>query len=64
MEYFYIGSACRPDFHTLEFLLLLVLLVVSVHVTSQGPKRITIEIPHLEAHILCNLRKYGIVMAI
>ncbi|KAL2225561.1 UNVERIFIED_CONTAM: DNA-directed RNA polymerase subunit beta [Sesamum indicum] len=32
------------------------------HVTSQGPERITKEIPHLEAHLLRNLDKNGIVM--
>ncbi|KAF8406599.1 hypothetical protein HHK36_008687 [Tetracentron sinense] len=32
------------------------------HVTSQGPERITSEIPHLEAHLLRNLDKNGIVM--
>ncbi|KAF2282413.1 hypothetical protein GH714_043902 [Hevea brasiliensis] len=32
------------------------------HVTSQGPERITNEIPHLEAHLLQNLDKNGIVM--
>nr|YP_009493863.1 RNA polymerase beta subunit [Triosteum pinnatifidum]AWN57813.1 RNA polymerase beta subunit [Triosteum pinnatifidum]URQ21482.1 RNA polymerase beta subunit [Triosteum pinnatifidum] len=31
-------------------------------VTSQGPERITNEIPHLEAHLLRNLDKRGIVM--
>ena len=30
--------------------------------TSQGPKRITNEISHLEAYLLCNLEKNGIVM--
>ena len=30
--------------------------------TSQGPERIINEIPHLEAHLLCNLDKTGIVM--
>ncbi|KAL2239133.1 UNVERIFIED_CONTAM: DNA-directed RNA polymerase subunit beta [Sesamum indicum] len=34
----------------------------SDHVTSQGPERITKEIPHLEAHLLRNLDKNGIVM--
>ncbi|KAK8649300.1 hypothetical protein V6N13_130030 [Hibiscus sabdariffa] len=32
------------------------------HVTSQGLERITNEIPHLEAHLLHNLEKNGIVM--
>nr|YP_009535670.1 RNA polymerase beta subunit [Apostasia shenzhenica]AYJ83686.1 RNA polymerase beta subunit [Apostasia shenzhenica]QGW13105.1 RNA polymerase beta subunit [Apostasia shenzhenica] len=32
------------------------------HVTSQGPERITKEIPHLEAHLLRNLDRNGIVM--
>jgi DNA-directed RNA polymerase subunit beta len=30
-------------------------------VTSQGPERVTNEIPHLEAHLLRNLDKNGIV---
>ncbi|KAK8612129.1 hypothetical protein V6N13_092248 [Hibiscus sabdariffa] len=34
----------------------------ATHVTSQGPERITNEIPHLEAHLLRNLDKNGIVM--
>ncbi|PHT34493.1 DNA-directed RNA polymerase subunit beta [Capsicum baccatum] len=32
------------------------------HVTSQGPEKVTNEIPHLEAHLLRNLDKNGIVM--
>ncbi|THU43066.1 hypothetical protein C4D60_Mb00t01860 [Musa balbisiana] len=32
------------------------------HVTSQGPERITKEIPHLEAHLLRNLDRNGVVM--
>ncbi|KAJ0989624.1 hypothetical protein J5N97_007980 [Dioscorea zingiberensis] len=32
------------------------------HVTSQGPERITKEIPHLEDHLLRNLDRNGIVM--
>ncbi|KAK3022664.1 hypothetical protein RJ639_045430 [Escallonia herrerae] len=32
------------------------------HVTSQGPERVTNEIPHLEAHLLSNLDKNGVVM--
>ncbi|XP_042044200.1 DNA-directed RNA polymerase subunit beta [Salvia splendens] len=35
---------------------------IQTHVTSQGPERITNEIPHLEAHLLRNLNKNGIVM--
>ncbi|RZC89857.1 hypothetical protein C5167_035855 [Papaver somniferum] len=35
---------------------------IQTHVTSQGPERITNEIPHLEAHLLRNLDKKGIVM--
>ncbi|KAL0381897.1 UNVERIFIED_CONTAM: DNA-directed RNA polymerase subunit beta [Sesamum latifolium] len=35
---------------------------IQTHVTSQGPERITKEIPHLEAHLLRNLDKNGIVM--
>ncbi|MCD7453818.1 hypothetical protein HAX54_022278 [Datura stramonium] len=31
------------------------------HVTSQGPGKVTNEIPHLEAHLLRNLDKNGIV---
>ncbi|KAH1072806.1 hypothetical protein J1N35_025134 [Gossypium stocksii] len=34
----------------------------ATHVTSQGPERITNEIPHQEAHLLSNLDKNGIVM--
>nr|APB96569.1 RNA polymerase beta subunit [Caucalis platycarpos] len=35
---------------------------IQTHVTSQGPERVTREIPHLEAHLLRNLDKNGIVM--
>ncbi|MBA0647009.1 hypothetical protein Goklo_014923 [Gossypium klotzschianum] len=35
---------------------------IQTHETSQGPERITNEIPHLETHLLCNLDKNGIVM--
>nr|YP_010519465.1 RNA polymerase beta subunit [Pennilabium yunnanense]UXO96715.1 RNA polymerase beta subunit [Pennilabium yunnanense] len=35
---------------------------IQTHVTSQGPERITKEIPHLEARLLRNLDKNGIVM--
>ncbi|KAL2533104.1 DNA-directed RNA polymerase subunit beta [Abeliophyllum distichum] len=35
---------------------------IQTHVTNQGPERITNEIPHLEAHLLRNLDKNGIVM--
>nr|YP_010456370.1 RNA polymerase beta subunit [Parnassia longshengensis]UUA67552.1 RNA polymerase beta subunit [Parnassia longshengensis] len=35
---------------------------IKAHVTSQGPERITKEIPHLEANLLRNLDKNGIVM--
>nr|YP_009862865.1 RNA polymerase beta subunit [Spathodea campanulata]QKD76240.1 RNA polymerase beta subunit [Spathodea campanulata] len=35
---------------------------IQTHVTSQGPERITNEIPHLEAHLLRNLDKNGIVV--
>ncbi|KAH1098712.1 hypothetical protein J1N35_015633 [Gossypium stocksii] len=35
---------------------------IQTHVTSQGPERITNERPHLEAHLLRNLDKNGIVM--
>ncbi|KAJ4699923.1 DNA-directed RNA polymerase subunit beta [Melia azedarach] len=35
---------------------------IQTHVTSQGPERITNEIPHLEARFLRNLDKKGIVM--
>nr|YP_009166875.1 RNA polymerase beta subunit [Osyris alba]ALC75175.1 RNA polymerase beta subunit [Osyris alba] len=35
---------------------------IQTHVTSRGPERITNEIPHLEAHLLRNLDKNGIVM--
>nr|QXI85183.1 RNA polymerase beta subunit [Sinogentiana striata] len=34
---------------------------IQTHVTSQGPERVTNEIPHLEAHLLRNLDKTGIV---
>nr|QXI86317.1 RNA polymerase beta subunit [Gentiana producta] len=35
---------------------------IQIHVTSQGRERVTYEIPHLEAHLLRNLDKTGIVM--
>nr|YP_009092675.1 RNA polymerase beta subunit [Eustrephus latifolius]AIR12511.1 RNA polymerase beta subunit [Eustrephus latifolius] len=35
---------------------------IKIHVTSQGPERITKEIPHLAAHLLRNLDRNGIVM--
>nr|YP_009670962.1 RNA polymerase beta subunit [Passiflora arbelaezii]QCX30239.1 RNA polymerase beta subunit [Passiflora arbelaezii] len=35
---------------------------IKTYVTSQGSERITNEIPHLEAHLLRNLDKNGIVM--
>nr|ART64964.1 RNA polymerase beta subunit [Gynostemma pentaphyllum] len=35
---------------------------IQTHVTSHGPERITNEIPHLEARLLRNLDKNGIVM--
>nr|YP_009145253.1 DNA-directed RNA polymerase beta chain [Trillium decumbens]AKK32131.1 DNA-directed RNA polymerase beta chain [Trillium decumbens] len=35
---------------------------IKTHVTSEGPERITKEIPHLEAHLLRNLDRNGIVM--
>ncbi|KAJ6799001.1 RNA polymerase beta subunit [Iris pallida] len=35
---------------------------IQAHVTSQGPERITKEIPHLEAHLLRNLDRNGIMM--
>nr|YP_010953094.1 RNA polymerase beta subunit [Amorphophallus yunnanensis]WMQ76003.1 RNA polymerase beta subunit [Amorphophallus yunnanensis] len=35
---------------------------IQTHITSQGPERITNEIPHLEAHLLRNLDRNGIVM--
>nr|ASA38102.1 RNA polymerase beta subunit [Lobelia fenshamii] len=34
---------------------------IQTNVTSQGPERVTNEIPHLEAHLLRNLDKNGIV---
>nr|YP_009339609.1 RNA polymerase beta subunit [Lobelia anceps]APQ39002.1 RNA polymerase beta subunit [Lobelia anceps] len=34
---------------------------IQTHVTSQGPERVTNEIPHLEAHLLRHLDKNGIV---
>nr|YP_010689766.1 RNA polymerase beta subunit [Ceratostigma ulicinum]WBR75391.1 RNA polymerase beta subunit [Ceratostigma ulicinum]WBR75474.1 RNA polymerase beta subunit [Ceratostigma ulicinum] len=35
---------------------------IETYVTSQGPEKLTNEIPHLEAHLLRNLDKNGIVM--
>nr|QWT70964.1 RNA polymerase beta subunit [Heliophila elongata] len=35
---------------------------IQTHVTTQGPERITKEIPHLEGRLLRNLDKNGIVM--
>nr|YP_010428085.1 RNA polymerase beta subunit [Gyrinops vidalii]USN93487.1 RNA polymerase beta subunit [Gyrinops vidalii] len=35
---------------------------IQTHMTSQGPERITNEVPQLEAHLLRNLDKNGIVM--
>ncbi|KAF3636240.1 hypothetical protein FXO37_25536 [Capsicum annuum] len=35
---------------------------IQTHVTCQGPEKDTNEIPHLEAHLLHNLAKNGIVM--
>nr|UDN41383.1 RNA polymerase beta subunit [Abrophyllum ornans] len=35
---------------------------IEIGVTSEGPERVTNEIPHLEAHLLRNLDKNGIVM--
>ncbi|CAN6472614.1 unnamed protein product [Victoria cruziana] len=35
---------------------------IQTHVTSQGPKRITNEMPHLEPYLLRNLDRNGIVM--
>ncbi|CAN6440722.1 unnamed protein product [Victoria cruziana] len=35
---------------------------IQTHVTSQGPQRITNEIPHLEPYLLRNLDRNGIVM--
>nr|WBU14124.1 RNA polymerase beta subunit [Cyanotis ciliata] len=35
---------------------------IQTHVTSQGPEKITKEIPHLEAHLIRNLDKNGVVM--
>ncbi|CAN6454001.1 unnamed protein product [Victoria cruziana] len=35
---------------------------IQTHVTSQGPERITNEIPHLEPYLLHNLDRNGIVM--
>ncbi|KAL2894152.1 DNA-directed RNA polymerase subunit beta [Bienertia sinuspersici] len=34
---------------------------IQTYVTSQGPEKVTREIPHLEAHLLRNLDKNGIV---
>nr|ATG24873.1 RNA polymerase beta subunit [Lobelia heterophylla subsp. heterophylla] len=35
---------------------------IQTYVTSEGPEKVTKEIPHLEAHVLRNLDKNGIVM--
>nr|YP_010290306.1 RNA polymerase beta subunit [Anarthria humilis]ULQ64072.1 RNA polymerase beta subunit [Anarthria humilis] len=35
---------------------------IQIHVTSQGPEKMTRKIPHLRAHLLRNLGKNGIVM--
>ncbi|RHN77839.1 putative DNA-directed RNA polymerase [Medicago truncatula] len=35
---------------------------IQTHVTNHGPERITNKIPHLEAHLLQNLAKNGIVI--
>nr|YP_010305317.1 RNA polymerase beta subunit [Dendrobium sinominutiflorum]ULU19079.1 RNA polymerase beta subunit [Dendrobium sinominutiflorum] len=35
---------------------------IQTHLTSQGPERITKDIPHLEDHLLRNLDRNGIVM--
>nr|QUB01744.1 RNA polymerase beta subunit [Callisia repens] len=35
---------------------------IQTHVTSQGPEKITKEIPHLEAHLIRNLDRNGVVM--
>nr|YP_009757923.1 RNA polymerase beta subunit [Cyclopogon longibracteatus]QIM61332.1 RNA polymerase beta subunit [Cyclopogon longibracteatus] len=35
---------------------------IQTHVTSQGPEKITKEIPHLEAHLLRHLDRNGIVI--
>nr|YP_010717437.1 RNA polymerase beta subunit [Zingiber flavomaculosum]WDQ41418.1 RNA polymerase beta subunit [Zingiber flavomaculosum] len=35
---------------------------IQTHMTSQGPERITREIPHLEVHLLRNLDRNGVVM--
>ncbi|CAI8603992.1 unnamed protein product [Vicia faba] len=37
---------------------------IQTHVTSHGPERITYKIPHLEAHLLRNLDKNGIVILV
>ncbi|MBA0862412.1 hypothetical protein Goshw_008077, partial [Gossypium schwendimanii] len=34
----------------------------AVLISDQGPEKITNEISHLEAHLLCNLDKNGILM--
>ncbi|PHT30264.1 hypothetical protein CQW23_30153 [Capsicum baccatum] len=39
-----------------------ILSIPLTHVTSQGPEKVTNEIPHLEAHLLRNLDKNGMVM--
>nr|DBA06324.1 TPA: RNA polymerase beta subunit [Tapheocarpa calandrinioides] len=35
---------------------------IQTHVTSQGPEKITKEIPHLEAHLIRNLDRNGVVV--
>nr|QWL17202.1 RNA polymerase beta subunit [Plantago lagopus]UVF30937.1 RNA polymerase beta subunit [Plantago lagopus] len=35
---------------------------IQIHVTNEGPERITNQIPHLEGHLLRHLDKNGIVM--
>nr|QUB02668.1 RNA polymerase beta subunit [Streptolirion volubile] len=35
---------------------------IQTHVTSQGPEKITKEIPHLESHLIRNLDRNGVVM--
>ncbi|AES75370.2 RNA polymerase beta chain, putative [Medicago truncatula] len=44
-------------YHTIKY-------EIQTHVTSHGLERITNKIPHLEAHLLRNLEKNGIVVSI
>jgi DNA-directed RNA polymerase subunit beta len=51
MVYEYIYTS----FHIIRYM-------IEICMTSQGPERITREIPHLDAHSLCHLDENGLVM--